>query len=91
MLTERLQEEKKMSYLVITKISKDKEFFADLSDFADKVNSIKTPEVDLILDNAVLTGDLLSRTYGFQEEATEYLGKIVQRKQYGTNSLIHCH
>ena len=65
-----------MSYLVITKISKDKEFFADLSDFADKVNSIKTPEVDLILDNAVLTGDLLSRTYGFQEEATEYLAVV---------------
>ena len=42
----------------------------------DKVNSIKTPEVDLILDNAVLTGDLLSRTYGFQEEATEYLAVV---------------
>jgi hypothetical protein len=65
-----------MSYLVISKISKAKEFFADMSDFSDKVNELKTPEVDLLIDNAMITGDLLSRTYGFSESGENFVATI---------------
>lgn len=69
-------EEKEMSYLVISKISKAKSDFPDLGEFIEIVNAIKTDEADKTIDNAMITGDLISRTYGFSEDVNNFIATV---------------
>jgi hypothetical protein len=69
-------EDKEMSYLVISKISKAKSDFPDIGEFIEFVNAIKTEDADRVLDNAMITGDLISRTYGFSEDSGNFVTTI---------------